>query len=139
MPPRGSSCRANRWRSSVEVLGDGNGVPLRAAFVNRFGEKQALTLAKSVDWIGWRRVAVDLPPDLNPPVVLVSIYVVRSLGGPPVHSAGALGLRGLAVVLPGSGDARRVACGAVLLARCAAAAPAPAPPARSGRSGPDVP
>jgi hypothetical protein len=86
---------------SLEVLGDGNGVPLRAAFLNRYGEKQALTLSKSVDWNGWRRVAVALPPDLNPPAQLTSVYVVRSLGGPPVRAAGSLRLRNLAVVLPG--------------------------------------
>jgi Phosphodiester glycosidase len=87
---------------SIEVFGDGNGVPLRASFVNRYGEKVLLTLAKSVDWLGWRRVAVALPPDLNPPVRLTSIYVVRSLGGPPSHAAGSLRLRGLMVVIPGS-------------------------------------
>jgi hypothetical protein len=77
-------------------------VPLRASFLNRYGEKQALTLAKSVDWFGWRRVAIALPPDLNPPVRLTSIYVVRSLGGPPVRAAGVLRFRALAVVVPGS-------------------------------------
>jgi hypothetical protein len=89
-------------RLSVEVFGDGNGVPLRASFINRYGEKQALTLAKSVDWTGWRRIAIALPPDLNPPVRLTSIYVVKSLGGPPVIAAGTLRFRALAVVIPGS-------------------------------------
>jgi hypothetical protein len=89
-------------RLSVEVEGDGNGVPLRASFVNRYGEKALLTLAKSVDWTGWRRVTIALPPDLNPPVRLTSIYVVRSLGGPPVSAAGTLRFRALAVVIPGS-------------------------------------
>jgi hypothetical protein len=89
-------------RLSVDVNGDGNGVPLRASFVNRYGEKALLTLAKSVDWTGWRRVTIALPPDLNPPVRLTSIYVVRSLGGPPVSAAGTLRFRGLAVVIPGS-------------------------------------
>jgi hypothetical protein len=87
---------------SLEVFGDGNGVPLRASFVNRYGEKVLLTLAKTVDWTGWRRVSVALPPDLNPPVRLTSVYVVRSLGGPPSHASGSLRLRGLAVVIPGS-------------------------------------
>jgi hypothetical protein len=91
-------------RLNVDVFGDGGGVPLRASFVNRYGEKQALTLAKSVDWTGWRRVSIALPPDLNPPVRLTSIYVVRSLGGPPIRTAGALRFRGLAVVVPGSGS-----------------------------------
>lgn len=87
---------------ALDVFGDGNGVPLRAAFVNRFGEKTAVTLARRVDWTGWRRLEVTLPPGLNPPVQLVSIYVVRSLGGPPVRAAGSLRLRALSVVLPGS-------------------------------------
>jgi hypothetical protein len=89
-------------RLSLEVFGDGNGVPLRASFINRYGEKQALTLAKSVDWTGWRRIAIALPPDLNPPVHLTSIYVVRSLGGAPIRTAGALRFRALTVVVPGS-------------------------------------
>jgi hypothetical protein len=88
-------------RMSVEVFGDGNGVPLRASFLNRYGEKALLTLAKTVDWIGWRRISVALPADLNPPVRLTSIYVVKSLGGVPVSAAGTLRLRGLAVVVPG--------------------------------------
>jgi hypothetical protein len=87
---------------SVEVLGDGNGVPLRAALVNRFGERVALTLAAAVGWNGWRRVAAAFPPGFNPPLALASIYVVRSLGGPPLRVAGALRLRALSVVQPGS-------------------------------------
>ena len=87
---------------SLDVFGDGNGVPLRASFVNRYGEKSLLTLAKSVDWTGWRRIAIALPPDLNPPVRLTSVYVVRSLGGAPVTAAGTLRFRALAVIIPGS-------------------------------------
>lgn len=89
-------------RMSLEVFGDGNGVPLRASFLNRYGEKSLLTLAKSVDWTGWRRISIALPADLNPPVRLTSIYVVRSLGGAPVTAAGTLRFRGLTVVIPGS-------------------------------------
>jgi hypothetical protein len=87
---------------SLDVFGDGNGVPLRASFLNRYGEKSLLTLAKSVDWTGWRRISIALPPDLNPPVRLTSVYVVRSLGGAPVTATGTLRFRGLAVVIPGS-------------------------------------
>ena len=87
---------------ALDVQGDGNGAPLRASFVNRFGELRALTLAAHVDWQGWRRVTLALPPDLNPPVRLTALYVVPSLGGPPVRAAGALAFRDLTVVLPGS-------------------------------------
>jgi hypothetical protein len=85
----------------LEVFGDESGVPLRAAFVNRYGEKHALTLAKHVDWNGWRQLSVALPPDLNPPIRLTSIYVVPSLGGPPIRTAGTLRFRSLSVVVPG--------------------------------------
>jgi hypothetical protein len=87
---------------ALDVFGDGSGVPLRAAFVNRYGEKHALTLAKHVDWTGWQRVQIALPPDLNPPIRLTAIYVVPSLGGPPVRAAGTLRFRALAVVVPGT-------------------------------------
>ncbi len=86
---------------ALDVFGDGTGTPLRAAFVNRYGERHALTLAKRVDWIGWRRVTIALPPDLNPPIRLTSMYVVPSLGGPAVRAAGTLRFRSLSVVIPG--------------------------------------
>jgi hypothetical protein len=86
---------------ALDVFGDASGVPLRAAFVNRYGERHALTLAAHVAWTGWRRVSVALPPDLNPPVRLTTIYVVPSLGGPPVRAAGTLRFRSASVVVPG--------------------------------------
>jgi hypothetical protein len=86
----------------IDVFGDGNGAALRGAFVNRLGERQALTLATRVDWQGWRHVGVTLPPDLNPPVTLASLYVVPSLGGPPSRAAGMLRFRNPAVTLPGT-------------------------------------
>ena len=85
----------------VDAFGDGSGVPLRVAFVNRYGERHALTLANHVDWTGWKQLSVALPPDLNPPVRLSSIYVVPSLGGPPVRTAGTLRFRSPSVVIPG--------------------------------------
>ncbi len=87
---------------SLDVEGDGSGVGLRAAFVNRFGERRALTLAKRVDWSGWQRLTLVLPPDLNPPVVLVSLYAVDGLSGPATHAAGTLSFRRASVSLAGS-------------------------------------
>ncbi len=88
-------------RFALDVFGDASGVPLRAAFVNRYGERTALTLAPHVDWTGWRRVSIALPPELTPPVTLTSLYVVPSLGGPPVRTAGTLRFRAPSVVVPG--------------------------------------
>ncbi|MBC5799933.1 MAG: phosphodiester glycosidase family protein [Candidatus Eremiobacteraeota bacterium] len=92
---------------SVDVNGDGGGATVRAAFVNRFGERRALTIAKNVDWTGWRTRTIAVPADLNPPVRLSSLYVV-----PPVGTAGAiaasapargtLGFRNPSVVVAGT-------------------------------------
>ena len=87
---------------SIDVNGDGSGVALRAAFRNRFGERTAITLAKRVDWRGWQRRTIALPGLLNPPITLVSLYAVNSLGTPPVHAAGTIGLRDPSVILPGT-------------------------------------
>lgn len=87
---------------SIDVFGDGNGEALRVAFVNRFHERHALTLAKRVDWQGWQHCTVVLPPDLNAPVELTALYVVPSLGGTPVRARGTIRFRAPAVITPGS-------------------------------------
>jgi hypothetical protein len=45
---------------------------------------------------------VLLPDDLNPPVTLAALYVVPSLGGPPVLTSGTIGFSNASVVLPGT-------------------------------------
>lgn len=86
----------------IEIEGDGSNVGVRAAFRNRFGERRALTLAKRVDWVGWQTRTIVLPPDLNPPVTLVSLYAVSSLSGPNARASGSLGFRRASVLLPGT-------------------------------------
>lgn len=87
---------------TIEINGDASGVGLRAAFVNSLGERTALTLAKRVDWRGWQRRTIVIPGLLNPPIHLVSLYAVNSLGTPPVHAAGAIGFRNPTVILAGT-------------------------------------
>jgi len=87
---------------AFDVRGDASGVALRIAVSNRFGELRALTLVKRVDWTGWRRVEVSLPPDVNPPVVLISLYALPSLGGTPARSAGTLAFRRPVATLAGT-------------------------------------
>jgi len=86
----------------IEVEGDGGGVGLRATFVNRFGERRALTLARAIDWNGWRPLSVRLPDDLNPPVQLVALYVVDALGNGPTHAAGKLSFRNPSAIVAGT-------------------------------------
>ncbi|MBD5635067.1 MAG: hypothetical protein IAI49_11370, partial [Candidatus Eremiobacteraeota bacterium] len=87
---------------AVELEGDGSGVGVRAAFVNSFGERRALTLARAVDWEGWRPVTVALPDDLNPPVRLVALYAVDSLANAATHAEGSLAFRNASVVVAGT-------------------------------------
>ena len=87
---------------AADIEGDASGVGVRAAFVNVFGERRALTLAESVNWSGWQTLTLPLPDDLNPPVRLVALYAVPSLGGSPVRAAGTLRFRRPSVVVAGS-------------------------------------
>ncbi|HYZ16268.1 MAG TPA: phosphodiester glycosidase family protein [Candidatus Acidoferrum sp.] len=86
----------------LDVQGDGSGVGLRARFTNRYGEPVMLTLARRVDWNGWRRLHVAIPGTLNPPIVLGALYVVPSLGGPPVRVTGNVQFTHPALVEPGT-------------------------------------
>jgi hypothetical protein len=86
----------------LDVLGHGDGAALRLAFTNRFGERRALTLAKSVDWSGWRHLEIPMPADLTPPVTLVSLYVVALPGTKPAHGTGEIGFRDPIVVVAGT-------------------------------------
>jgi len=88
---------------ALDINGDGSGVIVRAAFLNSFGERRALTLAAAVDWNGWREASVVLPDDLNPPVRLVSLYAVT----PPPSAgartlAGTIGFRNPSLVVAGT-------------------------------------
>ncbi|HEY1728073.1 MAG TPA: phosphodiester glycosidase family protein [Candidatus Baltobacteraceae bacterium] len=87
---------------TIEINGDASGIGLRAAFVNGLGERTALTLAKRVDWRGWQRRTIVIPGLVNPPIHLVSLYAVNSLGTPTVHAAGNIGFRNPTVILPGT-------------------------------------
>jgi hypothetical protein len=87
---------------AFDVRGDAGGAALRVLVSNRFGEQRALTVVKRIDWNGWRRVEVALPPDVNPPVMLLSIYAVPSVGGAPVRSAGELAFRNAVATLAGT-------------------------------------
>jgi hypothetical protein len=84
---------------SLEVRGDGNGAALRAAFRNPGGERIAATLAKRIDWSGWRTCRIRLPRSASR---LISLYLVGSLGGPRVRATGTIALRDVRITLAGS-------------------------------------
>ncbi len=60
------------------VYGDGSGVWLRGAYAQSTGERDTVTLARHVDWQGWRAVTAMLPPGLAYPVTWISVYVVET-------------------------------------------------------------
>jgi hypothetical protein len=87
---------------SCAIDGDANGAAVRVAFIDRYGDRTALTLAKAIDWSGAQRREVRIPAALAPPLVLASIYVVGSLGPAAVRTAGTIGIRNCELSLPGS-------------------------------------
>jgi hypothetical protein len=89
-------------RFRIDVAGTGPAVGVRATFVNRFGERRALTLAKAIDWEGWQTRTIDLPPDLNPPVRLESLYVVDSLANAATRASGSVAFRNARVEIAGT-------------------------------------
>ncbi len=87
---------------SCAIDGDGRGAGIRVALFDRYGERSALTLAKTIDWTGAERREVRIPAALAPPIALRSFYVVGSLGPTPVKSSGTIGIRACEVTLPGT-------------------------------------
>jgi hypothetical protein len=87
---------------SVDLHGDGSGAGLRLAFTNGDRERVGATLVKRIDWIGWKRISLRLPPRATPPLSLAGITVINSLGTPPVHTSGVIALRDLRIVLAGT-------------------------------------
>ena len=86
----------------VEVNGDGNGAGIRAQLVDWEGTRKPVTLARSVDWTGWRTLAVPIPANLAPPVALESFYAVATLGTGRIRANGVLSFRNLRAVVAGT-------------------------------------
>jgi hypothetical protein len=87
---------------SVDVRGDGSGAGVRAAFANSRGERVLVTIARRVDWRGWQRRVAPLPPSAVPPLRLLSLYVVGSLGGEPARGSGTIAFRDLRATFAGT-------------------------------------
>ena len=79
---------------SVDAYGDGGGAWLRIGYRNADGISDSMTLARHINWKGWRNVRAEVPPQARWPITLTRIYVVAP---PSEHSAGDLWLRDLGV------------------------------------------
>ncbi|MDQ6781267.1 MAG: phosphodiester glycosidase family protein [Candidatus Eremiobacteraeota bacterium] len=84
---------------SLDVYGDGNGAWLRGGYRNADGNAESLTLARHVDWRGWKRLRVAFPFQAAWPVTWTRFYVVER--APQAHESGSLWLRRFAAVYAG--------------------------------------
>jgi hypothetical protein len=83
---------------ACDVFGDGNGEWLRASYRNADGITDSITLARRVDWVGWKTVRATLLPEARLPIAVTRLYVVQ----PDKRAAeGVVWLRNLAAVYPG--------------------------------------
>jgi hypothetical protein len=62
---------------AVDVFGDGNGEWLRGGYRNADGNNESLTLARRVDWQGWKTIRVAIPAQAAWPIVWTRLYVVE--------------------------------------------------------------
>jgi hypothetical protein len=60
------------------VHGDQSGVWLRGTYVQATGDRGTVTLARHVNWTGWRSVQAALPAALSYPITWTSLYVVET-------------------------------------------------------------
>ena len=84
---------------AIDVYGDANGEWLRGGYQNADGNDESVTVARHVDWRGWRTIRVDIPPQAAWPITWTRFYAVE-----PERNAsdrGALWFRNFALVLPG--------------------------------------
>lgn|GEM_PF-284944 len=84
---------------AIDVFGDGNGEWLRSGYRNVDGNLESLTLARHVDWHGWRTLRVPIPPQIAWPIVWTRFYVVER--GRDAHEQGAIWLRNFAAAYAG--------------------------------------
>lgn len=65
-------------RVGLWVRGDGKGAWLRTVVRDKSGSRATFTLARKVDWKGWRFVSAPVPAGLTQPVKMVRVYAVET-------------------------------------------------------------
>jgi hypothetical protein len=84
---------------SLEVWGDGKGEWLRGGYKTADGNNESVTIARHVDWTGWRLLQADIPRQASWPIEWTNLYVVE----PDKNAAetGSLWFRNLAFIYAG--------------------------------------
>lgn len=62
---------------SIEVYGDARGEWLRGGYQNADGNNESVTVARHVDWRGWRTIRVAVPPQAAWPITWTRFYAVE--------------------------------------------------------------
>jgi len=83
---------------ACDIYGDGNGEWIRASYRNSNGIVDSVTLARHVDWTGWRTVRAVLLPEVTLPVAITRLYIAQA---DKRAGNGELWLRNLSAVYPG--------------------------------------
>jgi hypothetical protein len=84
---------------SIDVYGDVAGEWLRGGYRNADGIVDSLTIARHVDWRGWKTIRVELPLTARLPVVWTRFYAVETRAD--AIEAGDLWFRNLAAIEAG--------------------------------------
>src|SRR4029077_14844428 len=66
---------------AIDVYGDGNDEWLRAGYRNADGNDESVTIARRVDWRGWKTIRVAIPSQTAWPIVWTRLYVVERAAG----------------------------------------------------------
>ncbi len=83
---------------TCDVYGDGQGEWLRAAYVEPGGIVDTVTLARHVDWLGWRSLRVALPEQARTSLTLTRMYIAQPAAD---EITGSIWLRNIGAVYPG--------------------------------------
>ncbi|HEV2878583.1 MAG TPA: phosphodiester glycosidase family protein [Candidatus Eremiobacteraceae bacterium] len=84
---------------AVDVFGDGNGEWLRGGYRNADGNNESLTIARHVDWQGWKTIRVAIPAQAAWPIVWTRFYVVERAQA--THERGSLWFRNFRLFFAG--------------------------------------
>lgn len=63
---------------SIDVYGDGSGEWLRGGYRNADGIIDSVTVARHVDWTGWKTIRVAVPVEARLPIVWTRFYAVET-------------------------------------------------------------
>lgn len=83
----------------IDVYGDAAGEWLRGAYRNADGIVDTITIARHVDWRGWKTIRVEVPSTVRWPIVWTRFYAVETRAD--AIEAGDLWFRGLRAVYAG--------------------------------------